>query len=68
MLEDKLTRAERIRLEAFAQALNSAHVVGLAAQLPSNVVAIDAEPRRRTMADVFQRAEEIEAWLKRAEG
>jgi hypothetical protein len=52
MMEDKFTRAERVRLESLAQALN---VLGHTAT------------ERPTEAAVFAQAERIEAWLKRAE-
>lgn len=64
--EDKLTHRQRVRLESFAQALNSSMAVRLIPPNPAGVASI-AE-RATTMADVFKRAEEIEAWLWRVEG
>lgn len=61
MGEDKLTHRQRVRLEAFSQALNSTMAVRLVPPHPAGVVAIAERPT--TMADVFARAEEIEAWL-----
>jgi len=69
--EDKLTRAERVRLESFAQAINSAMAVRLSGegQPAVNQAAIagriGGEPPI-TMDDLFRRAELIETWLKKA--
>lgn len=65
MGEDKLTHAERIRLESFAQAINSSMAVRLVPPLPAGVARI-TDDRPATLADVFKRAEEIEAWLRKA--
>lgn len=55
-VQDKLTRGERIRLEAFAQACNSAAVAGPRYDRPVT------EP----LAWLFERAEAIETWLLQA--
>ena len=51
MIEDKLTRAERIRLESLGQAQNMSPLV---------------QRDRPTEGDILRRAERIEAWLKEA--
>lgn len=55
--EDQLTRGERVRLESFAQAVNSVMV----AYLPT-----DASDPAERMAALLDRAEQIEAWLLKA--
>lgn len=50
MVEDKLTRAERIRLESLAQAISMGASMG--DRLPPKII--------------FQLAEQIEAWLRKA--
>lgn len=65
MIEDRLTHAERIRLESLSQALNTMHVAPLHPEDPS--VTRIGPPTRITMAEVFARAEEIEAWLRSAD-
>lgn len=54
MPEDQLTRAERIRLESFAQAVNAAATLRYGGEGW-------AKP-----SDLFTLAELIEGWLKRA--
>lgn len=66
--EDKLTHAQRVRLEAFAQACNSNMIVYIEPDtqpgLPAGVVRHPSErPPERTMENLFARAEQIEAWL-----
>ena len=51
MIEDKMTRAERIRLESLAQAMNMTPIV---------------DANRPSEANILARAERIEAWLKEA--
>jgi hypothetical protein len=51
--EDKLTRVERVRLEALSQAF---HMVS------------HTSPQRPTVQEVFEAAEKIEVWLKAANG
>lgn len=51
MIEDKLSRAERIRLEALSQAMNMSPLV---------------EKIRPDENDILRRAERIETWLKEA--
>ena len=51
MIEDKMTRAERIRLESLAQSMNMSPLV---------------HAQRPTEEDILARAERIEAWLKEA--
>lgn len=53
MPEDKLSRAERIRLESFAQATNT-------------VLMTRDRNTRPTLGELFTQAEQIEAWLKKA--
>lgn len=69
MGDDKLTRAERIRLEAFAQAVNSAAAVRLAGpdRNPEPVFVSLGDQERRLFAALLDRAEAIEAWLYKAE-
>lgn len=55
MPDDKLTRAERVRLEAFAQAVNSSFTL-------RNKITGDTP----SLVDLFTQAEKIEAWLKAA--
>jgi len=57
-LADQLTRGERIRLESFAQAVNSTMVAPLPAAAHN-----DGGLR---MAALLDRAEEIESWLLQA--
>lgn len=58
-MDDKLTHAQRVRLEAFGQAINVLYVLKSPSSAPP--------PPPPTMAEVFARAEEIEAWLLKAE-
>jgi len=51
-IEDKLTTSERLRLECFAQAVNSAFTIK----------AIDGA--RPTLDNLFEQAREIEKFLK----
>lgn len=52
MVEDKLTRVERIRLESLAMTFRAMDFVGPQA--------------RPTLDDVFASADKIEAWLRKA--
>lgn len=62
MGEDKLTHAQRLRLESLAQAMNTAMLVRIApSDGPPGTVTLRDKPV--TMADLFKRAEEIEEWL-----
>lgn len=56
-VSDQLTRAERVRLEAFAQAVASGMVVPLRSF---------EEGGPKTLDDLFARAEAVEAWLLKA--
>ena len=51
MIEDKLTPAQRIRLESLSQAIAATGMIS---------------PQRPTLGQIIDYAEEIEAWLKRA--
>lgn len=53
MGEDKLTHAERVRLESLSQAFNMGGHTG---------------EKRPTVQDVLDAAEKIEGWLKTANG
>lgn len=55
ILEDQLTHAERIRLEALNQAQQTFMSIG-----------IDATSRDEAVEKLFQRAERIEKWLRQA--
>lgn len=59
--DDQLTRAERVRLESFAQAVNSTMPVRLGGDRD---VFKDGPPV--SIDDLFARAEAIEAWLLKA--
>ena len=52
-IEDQLTKQERLRLECFAQAVNS-------------LFTIDNHGNRPTIEDLFEQAKKIEAFLKAA--
>lgn len=66
MGEDKLTHRQRIRLEAFSQAIASTYVVSLLPPEQADVVRI-APASPPTMEALISRAEMIEAWLLRAD-
>ncbi len=66
MGEDHLTHRQRVRLESFAQAINSSMPVPLQKPLPADVVRVGSH-RPNTMEELFARAEEIEAWLWKVE-
>jgi hypothetical protein len=51
MPNDKLTKAERLRLEALAQTIGTIRLTS---------------EERPTLNDIFMQAETIEAWLKNA--
>ncbi len=55
MLEDRLTHAERIRLESLSQAIGSAHLIP-----------VQANNLDEAFDKVVARAEKIEAWLRAA--
>ena len=56
MVEDKLTHAERVRLEAFCMSINATNIVGL-----------DAATKEEAMPAILKRAEELEKWLRSAQ-
>jgi hypothetical protein len=53
MIEDKLTKQERLRLECFAQACNS-----------SFTIVLKEDQNRPSLLDLFEHARAIEAFLK----
>lgn len=55
ILQDQLTKQERLRLECFSQACNSSFTIDL-----------NELQRRPKLDDIFEQAKKIEAFLKSA--